>query len=143
MERAHSTGFEVKHRSPLRGLFKCPADFSSVILSFEGARHCDVVLQLSQGSEKEKQKVSFFFFFFFKFTVTDRRVFFLSFVARTGQQVVIADKVQRSVKVLMEGPRQHCRSEGSLSEKLNLVNGTAKVRTAARNQSKAFPACEE
>lgn len=53
VERAHSTGFEVKHRSPLRGLFKCPADFSSVILSFEGARHCDVVLQLSQGSEKE------------------------------------------------------------------------------------------
>lgn len=91
VERAHSTGFEVKLRSPLRGLFKCPADFSSVILS----SYSVVVLHLSQGSEKEKQKsrksVSFFFFFF-KFTVTDRHVFFLSFVAWTGQQVVIADK---------------------------------------------------
>lgn len=87
VERAHSTGFEVKLRSPLRGLFKCPADFSSVILSSYS------VVVLSQGSEKEKQKVSFFFlFFFFKFTVTDRHVFLLSFVAWTGQQVVIADK---------------------------------------------------
>lgn len=66
MERAYSIGLEVKLRSPLRGLFKCPADFSSVILAFESASHCRVILELSQGSEKEKRKSrkSVFFFFF-------------------------------------------------------------------------------